>query len=881
LTACTGAAADCSLRGAITNANGASTPGDLITFDAGLTIALGTILPSLSGGGDTIDGTGSGVIIKTNLEAPNFGCFLVTSTGNTMKGLELTDCQIAISLDSSNSKNNVIGPGNVIYDNVLGIAISNPGATGNTIAGNKLGTTADGSAVHPDLGNSTAIQVTLAANNTIGGLTPADRNIVSGNVNGILLATSTTLNVVTGNYVGVSADGLTDLGNNIGVQISGSAANNTVGGATAAAANLISGNATANVFIAGGTSNTVRGNIIGPDIAGSGASMFSGDGVFISASAPNNTIGPGNVISDNQTGVHFSGASSPGNVVKGNLIGTDLAGTTGVPNTGAGVFFESSASGNTIGGTGPGDGNVIAFNTINGVRVSGAASTGNSIRGNSIHDNVNVLEIDNVTGGNTELAAPTILNATANGVGGTACANCLVEVFSDDAIDAEVYEGTALADGSGDFLLLAGIAGPNVTATNTNAGGNTSELSAVKAGLDSDTDSDGIANAFDNCPTTPNSAQNDADGDGDGDACDNCPNDQNANQDDTDNDTVGDLCDNCYGTANGPGQELVLGVGNQADADGDGLPGSEPSIGSTWGGDACDVDDDNDGVPDTRDACRTLAEDYDGWEDGDNCPDTDNDGDGVCDSGLASVSCTGSDSGKYCFDPAGTLACHIAPTSDCRNVAEDIDNFKDSDGCPEPDNDNDGFQDFADNCPGSAAAAGADGMLGAPQDLNHNGVRDIATEALFTLDDVVQVFEDYDLVLDNDGCHDSPNADFDGDGYTDDNEALKIGTNPGYPCGIAGWPSDLLSAGLSENKLDVQDIISFIAPVRRLDSSPSPTSNYLARWDLTPGANFPFTNHISIFDITTMLNGVVGSPAYPPMLGGPRAFGKDCPLAAQ
>ena len=79
----------------------------------------------------------------------------------------------------------------------------------------------------------------------------------------------------------------------------------------------------------------------------------------------------------------------------------------------------------------------------------------------------------------------------------------------------------------------------------------------------------------------------------------------------------------------------------------------------------------------------------------------------------------------------------------------------------------------------------------------------------------------------------------------------------------------------------MQDIISFIAPVRRLDTSPGPTSNYLPRWDLAPGANFPFPNHISIFDITTMLNGVPGSPAYPPMFGGPRAFLKDCPLAAQ
>src|SRR3972149_929946 len=49
--------------------------------------------------------------------------------------------------------------------------------------------------------------------------------------------------------------------------------------------------------------------------------------------------------------------------------------------------------------------------------------------------------------------------------------------------------------------------------------------------------------------------------------------------------------------------------------------------------------------------------------------------------------------------------------------------------------------------------AGGDGMLGAPQDLNHNGVRDNPPEAPFSTDDVVLVFEDYDGVIDVDGCH--------------------------------------------------------------------------------------------------------------------------------
>jgi hypothetical protein len=135
-------------------------------------------------------------------------------------------------------------------------------------------------------------------------------------------------------------------------------------------------------------------------------------------------------------------------------------------------------------------------------------------------------------------------------------------------------------------------------------------------------------------------------------------------------------------------------------------------------------------------------------------------------------------------------------------------------------------------------------------------------------------------VLDNDGCHDSPGEDFDQDGYTDDNEALKIGTNAGYPCGGNGWPSDLVSSGDSLNELDIFDIVSFVAPVRRLDKSP-PNAAYSVRWDLTPGATFPFTNHINIVDITTLLSGPAESPAYPPMFAGLRAFGKVCPLAPQ
>ena len=89
--------------------------------------------------------------------------------------------------------------------------------------------------------------------------------------------------------------------------------------------------------------------------------------------------------------------------------------------------------------------------------------------------------------------------------------------------------------------------------------------------------------------------------------------------------------------------------------------------------DGCpDLDDDGDGIPDDADKCPRIAEDKDGFEDADGCPDLDNDKDGIPDA-----------------------------QDKCPNVAEDIDNFEDADGCPDPDNDKDGILDVDDLCPSS------------------------------------------------------------------------------------------------------------------------------------------------------------------------------------
>jgi outer membrane protein OmpA-like peptidoglycan-associated protein len=108
-------------------------------------------------------------------------------------------------------------------------------------------------------------------------------------------------------------------------------------------------------------------------------------------------------------------------------------------------------------------------------------------------------------------------------------------------------------------------------------------------------------------------------------------------------------------------------------------------------------DRDNDGIDDSDDKCPEEAEDVDGFEDLDGCPDNDNDGDGIADA-----------------------------DDQCPMVAEDMDGFQDADGCPDEDNDGDGIKDADDGCPNEAEDA--DGYKdddGCPEtDADGDGIKD-------------------------------------------------------------------------------------------------------------------------------------------------------------
>ena len=143
---------------------------------------------------------------------------------------------------------------------------------------------------------------------------------------GILISGSgATGNTISGNYIGTDADGTADLGNtDYGVYVGGGAQNNTIGGDTAGERNVISGNDRHGVRISssGTTGNTISGNHIGTGANGTAGQGNDGDGVFIAGGAQNNTVGPGNVIAYNSSwdGVAVDGGSTTSNAVTQNSI---------------------------------------------------------------------------------------------------------------------------------------------------------------------------------------------------------------------------------------------------------------------------------------------------------------------------------------------------------------------------------------------------------------------------------------------------------------------------------------------------------------------------------------------------------------------------------
>ncbi len=433
----------------IGTATGNVVAGNFIGTDINGTSALpnriGVFMTAASN--NVIGGTGAGAgnVIAGNQAGDGVGVWIggASSTGNVVAGNYIgTDIHGSAQLSNNTgvridgSPGNIVGgttPGarNLVSGNGTGVSIVGGAAVTNTVAGNFIGTNVSGTIALP---NGLGVLIEGSSGNTIGGTSPGARNLISGNdmVNspslGILISgTMATGNTVEGNYIGTDVTGTGSLPNYSGVQIT-DASGNTIGGTTAGARNLISGNGGFGVSLVGSTAtgNRVQGNYIGTDVNGTASLRNYGLGVEISA-ARNNVIGgttvaARNLISGNSIGIRIHGLGASGNRVEGNLIGTNVNGTAALPN-GAGVDIFST-SGNTLGGTIAGARNLISGNGFNGVSISDNREE-ELVQGNYIGtDLTGTAKIPNGRNGvQIESATQVTIGGTAAGAGNLVSGN--------------------------------------------------------------------------------------------------------------------------------------------------------------------------------------------------------------------------------------------------------------------------------------------------------------------------------------------------------------------------------------------------------------------------------------------------------------------------
>jgi len=364
-------------------------PGTTVTFniptsDPGYSGGVFNILPT--GAMPTL--AGNGLVIDATTQPGYAGKPLMFLKGSSL----LAEAGELPGLLFYGANNTVRGIGVRQYP-WCGMVMLYPDATGNRIAGCSLGLDGAGTASAPNAYHGAMI-AEGAHDNFIGGTGVSDRNFISGNTRyGVWISGATTTgNTVLGNHIGTNVSGTGAVPNiKSGIIVTDGASNNTIGGDSAAAGNVVSGNAEYGIWISGnGTAgNKLYGNRLGTSAGGSSAVENAVAGIIVTDQASGNQIGgaspgQGNVLSGNGTvGLYMVGEGTSGNLVYGNCIGTDATGMSPVPNGFAGVYLLGGCSGNYL-GNGPGTGNLISGNPGVGVFVAGAATTGNFIRNNRI-----------------------------------------------------------------------------------------------------------------------------------------------------------------------------------------------------------------------------------------------------------------------------------------------------------------------------------------------------------------------------------------------------------------------------------------------------------------------------------------------------------------
>ncbi len=410
-----------------------------------------------------------------------------------------------------------------------------------------------------------------AAYNVIGGTEPGEGNVLSGGNSGVRVDGPALGNVVIGNTIVGSPYA--------GVEIRGAYCcpdytpyDTRIGGPTPEEANWIADNGKFGeegfplgdqVRAEWAVDTVVEGNLIGTIQDGSARYPGAHGTAGVAVRESENTIVRGNLISgivkegvNHHDGEFYGDAvkiygPNTGVVIEGNVIGADVTGMNPVPNLYGVTFswFQGVPDGGQVGGLEPLQGNLVAFNERDGIRIS--ESTGVTISGNAVAENGN-LGIVLANGANANQNAPNITNAVAVGptlsISGTFTGQSgdtyRLEFFANDACDpsgfgeGEIFLGWAevVAAGSStpfDVDISAVVEdGQVLTATATQLStGNTSAFSACAtiegdSGIPGDLDGDGDVDQADlgillgDWGCTGGDCEGDVDGDGDVDQAD-------------------------------------------------------------------------------------------------------------------------------------------------------------------------------------------------------------------------------------------------------------------------------------------------------------------------------------------------------------------------
>ena len=408
-----------------------------------------------------------------------------TASGNQVEGNWIGYTGTATAGNSSdgvfinNAGKNTVGgitsgSGNVISGNLLnGIELradpGNPGnSAGNQVIGNDFGTNDKGTATTVTTSSSSGPVMTVLGNLEDGILVEGVPQLTIGlplaggpgpiNLGGNLISGNHTHGI---QIVGLGAAQITIQANFIGTDVTG----------TLALANSQDG-----IFIVDTPTSTMS----------AASTSFGPISVSIGGSVP----GTGNLISGNAgNGIEITGGGQTADSIQGNLIGTNLAGTSALSNSGSGVLLEG-VSANTIGGTTgtnpavgiSGVSNLISGNIANGIAISTVTDTlgtavpdSNLIQGNYIGTDLTgkkpvsngVVGISNVTGAGVFLDG-----ATNTTIGGTTAA-------ARNLISANRAGGVAMQDGASGNVVVGNYIGTDNTGSFTDPEGNLTDADAL------------------------------------------------------------------------------------------------------------------------------------------------------------------------------------------------------------------------------------------------------------------------------------------------------------------------------------------------------------------------------------------------------------------